>query len=157
VLKHSVTPVTATATSGTATSAADGHSDFGWNGQADQTLWTSDAPLPQSVTLDLGRVFSRLDTLTCLPRQNTATDFSFDTFITEGNITAYRVSVSVNGTTFKEVAHGSWAGDHALKRVRFRPATARYVRLEALAAVGGGPAIASEIGCGGTDVRPRPV
>ncbi|HEX6468514.1 MAG TPA: discoidin domain-containing protein, partial [Streptosporangiaceae bacterium] len=77
-------------------------------------------------------------------------------FITEGNITAYRVSVSVDGTAFRAVARGSWAGDHTLKRVRFRPATARYVRLEALDAVGGAAAIAHEIGCGGTNVRPRP-
>jgi alpha-L-fucosidase len=156
VLMHPVTPVTATATSGTATAAVDGHNDFGWNGQADQTLWTSAGPLPQAVTLDLGRVFSRLDTLTYLPRQNTVTDYSFDTFITDGNITRYRVSVSVNGSTFKEVARGTWAGDNAIKRARFRPATARYVRLEALAAVGGTAAIASEIGCGGTNHRPRP-
>jgi alpha-L-fucosidase len=156
VLMHPVTPVTATATSGTATAAVDGHNDFGWNGQADQTLWTSAGPLPQAVTLDLGRVFSRLDTLTYLPRQNTVTDYSFDTFITDGNITRYRVSVSVNGSTFKEVARGTWAGDNAIKRARFRPATARYVRLEALAAVGGTAAIAGEIGCGGTNHRPRP-
>ncbi|HEX6472979.1 MAG TPA: hypothetical protein VF069_28070, partial [Streptosporangiaceae bacterium] len=74
---------------------------------------------------DLGRVRSRLDTLTYLPRQDTAADFSFEPFITEGNITAYRVSVSVDGTAFRAVARGSWAGDHTLKRVRFRPATAR--------------------------------
>jgi alpha-L-fucosidase len=157
VLKHPVTPVAAAATSGTAAAAVDGHSDFGWNGQADQTLWTSTEPLPQAATLDLGRVFSRLDTLTYLPRQNTATDFSFETFITEGNITSYRVSVSVNGTDFREVARGSWAGDHTLKRVRFGAATARYVRLVALDAVGGTAAIASEIGVGGTDIRPRPL
>jgi alpha-L-fucosidase len=156
VLRHPVTPVAVTATSGTAAAAIDGHSDFGWNGQADQTLWTSSGPLPQAVTLDLGRVFSRLDTLTYLPRQNTTADFSFDTFVTEGNITSYRVSVSIDGTTFRQVARGSWTGDHTLKRARFRAATARYVRLEALAAVGGAVAVVSEIGCGGTGPRPRP-
>jgi alpha-L-fucosidase len=156
VLRHPVTPVSATATSGDAAAAIDGHSDYGWNGQADQTLWTSAGPLPQAVTLDLGRRYSDLDTFTYLPRQDTVTPYSFDEFATTGNITAYRVSVSVDGTTFKEVAKGAWAADHTLKRVRFRSATARYVRLEALSAVGGGSAIAGQLDCGGTDRRPRP-
>jgi alpha-L-fucosidase len=148
VLRYPVTPVSAGA-------AVDGHSDFGWNGQADQTLWTSAAPLPQSITLDLGRRYSGIDTLTYLPRQDTETAWSFDRFVTEGNITGYRVAVSVDGASFRQVARGSWAADHTLKRARFRATTARYVRLDALSAAGGGAAIVSEIGCGGTDARPR--
>ena len=151
MLRFPVTPVSATAPA-----AVDGHSDFGWNGQADQTLWTA-GPLPQSVTLDLGRPYSGIDTLTYLPRQDTASPWSFETFLTEGNITRYRVSVSVDGAAFRHVASGSWAADHALKSARFRAARARYVRLEALSAVGGATAIASEIGCGGTNSRPRAV
>ena len=151
VLRHPVTPVSATAPA-----AADGHSDFGWNGQADQTLWTA-GPLPQSVTLDLGRPYAGIDTLTYLPRQDTETPWSFERFVTDGNITRYRVWVSVDGTSFRKVAGGPWAADHMLKQARFRPATARYVRLEALAAVGGAAPIASEIGCGGTNTRPRAV
>jgi alpha-L-fucosidase len=155
VLSYPLTPAAAVATSGDATAAIDGHSDFGWNGQADQTLWTSAAALPQSITLDLGCRHCGIDTLTYLPRQDTATPWSFDTFVTDGNITAYRVSVSVDGEHFREVAHGDWPADHTPKRARFHPAHARYVRLEALAAAGGGPAIAGEIGCGGTGTRPR--
>jgi alpha-L-fucosidase len=149
VLRYPVTPVSAGA-------AFDGHSDFGWNGQADQTLWTA-GPLPRSVTLDLGRPYAGIDTLTYLPRQDTESAWSFERFVTDGNITAHRISVSVDGATFRTVSRGSWAADHALKRARFRPATARYVRLEALSAVGGAAAIASELGCGGTDTRPRAV
>jgi alpha-L-fucosidase len=156
VLSHPVPTVTASATSGDPGAAIDGHSDFGWNGEADQTLWTSAAGLPQSITLDLGRRHSGLDTLTYLPRQDTETPWSFDAFITEGDITEYRVSVSVDGSVFRTVARGSWPPDHTPKRATFRPAHARYVRLEALATVGGGPAIASEVGCGGTRARPRP-
>ncbi|MEV5754910.1 discoidin domain-containing protein [Actinoallomurus sp. NPDC052308] len=139
-----------------AAKAIDGHSDYGWNGEADQSLWTSTGPLPQAVTLDLGRRYSGLDTFTYLPRQDTVTPYSFDAFVTTGNITAYRISVSINGTTFKQVANGTWAPDHALKHVRFRPATARYIRLEALSAVGGEAAIAGQLDCGTTDHRPRP-
>lgn len=157
VLRHPVTAASATATSGDAAGAVDGHSDYGWNGEADQTLWVSGAGLPQAVTVDLGRRYSGLDTFTYLPRQDTETPFSFATFVTTGNVTAYRVSVSVDGSAFTEVAAGSWAADHTLKHARFRPATARYVRLEALATDGGGPAIASELDCGGTLTRPRPI
>jgi alpha-L-fucosidase len=152
VLRFPVTPVSATAPA-----AVDGHSDFGWNGQADQTLWTSEAPLPQSVTLDLGRPYAGIDTLTYLPRQDTESPWSFERFVTDGNITRYRVSVGVDGTSFRQVAGGSWAADHTLKQARFRATRARYVRLEALSAVGGTAAAASEIGCGGTNVRPRAV
>jgi hypothetical protein len=34
---------------------------------------------------------------------------SFERFVTDGNITAHRVSVSVDGTSFRTVAQGSWA------------------------------------------------
>jgi alpha-L-fucosidase len=147
VLRFPLTPVSATGPA-----AVDGHSDFGWNGQADQTL----ATLDPSVTLDLGRAFTGIDTLTYLPRQDTETPYSFDQFVTTGNITSYRVSASMDGTSFHTVATGRWAPDHALKQARFRHrVTARYLRLESLSAVGDGPGIASEVGCGGVDRRPR--
>ncbi|WP_433470110.1 discoidin domain-containing protein [Spirillospora sp. CA-128828] len=144
-----LTPVSATEPA-----AVDGHSDYGWNGQADQTL----ATLDPSVTLDLGRAFTDIDTLTYLPRQDTETPYSFERFITEGTITEYRVSAGVDGASFRTVAEGRWAPDHTLKQARFRtPTTARYIRLEALAAVGDGPGIASEVGCGAARTRPRPL
>jgi alpha-L-fucosidase len=150
-----VTPVSATATSGNAALAIDGMSDFGWNGEATQTLWTSDLPLPQSVTLDLGGVYSGIDMLTYLPRQDTATPFVLANFDTAGNVTAYRVSASEDGTRFREVARGQWMADHTLKQARFHPTRARYLRLEALDTAGGGAAVASEIDCGGVDDRPE--
>jgi alpha-L-fucosidase len=149
VLRFPLTPV-----SSTAPAAVDGHSDYGWNGQADQTL----ATLDPSITLDLGRAFTGIDTFTYLPRQDTETPYSFERFVTEGNVTEYRVSISLDGTSFRPVATGRWAPDHALKQARFRtPVTARHLRLEALASVGDAPATASEIGCGGLNDRPRPL
>lgn len=147
VILHPVTAASATATSGNAAAAVDGHSDFGWSGQADQTLWTSDPVLPQSITLDLGAV-QLIDTLSYLPRQDTVTAWSFASFVTTGNITAYRVSTGRDGAGFRVVTEGSWPADHSRKVARFEPVHARFVRLEALAADGGGAAIASEVGCG---------
>jgi alpha-L-fucosidase len=155
VLRYPLTPVSATATDGAAAATVDGHNDYGWNGQADQTLWTSATPLPQPITVDLGRRYSGIDTLTYLPRQDLVTPGSLDQLVTDGNIVRYRVSVSADGISYAPVATGRWAADHTAKRACFRRATARYVRLEALSTVGGGPAVVSEVGCGGTDTRPR--
>jgi alpha-L-fucosidase len=141
-----ITAGSAIATSGDPKAAIDGHSDFGWNGQADQTLWQPTAPLPQSITLDLGRIH-HIDTATYLPRQDAATPFTYD-YLTDGNITAYRVSVSRGGSQFHEVARGTWAPDHTLKQAHFHPTPARYLRLEALSTAGSAPAQASEIACG---------
>ncbi len=156
VLKYPITPVTATAASGDAASAIDGHSDFGWNGEADQTLWTPTDPLPQAVTLDLGRIYAGIDRVTYLPRQDTATAWAYD-YLTDGNITSYRASVSTDGRRFDEVARGSWAADHSLKQAAFASVRARYVRLEALAVAGSGPVMASEVECGGTNRSPRSI
>ena len=142
--------VAATATSGNPAAPIDGHSDFGWNGQADQTLWTSDASLPQAVTLDLGRVRHGIDTMTYLPRQDTTTPFTYS-YLTDGNVTSYRITASRDGTDFRPVTTGTWPADHTLKTARFHRISARYLRLEARGVVGtSGAAVASEIGCGRT-------
>lgn len=149
VLRFPVTPVAATAPTGPAAAAVDGHSDYGWNGQADQTLFTGN-----SVTVDLGRVYGGLDTFTYLPRQDTVAAYSWASFVNQGNVTAYRISVSTDGTDFRPVAMGEWAADHTRKFARFRPSTARYIRLDALSAVGG-TAISSELNVGALNRRPH--
>ncbi|TDV48040.1 alpha-L-fucosidase [Actinophytocola oryzae] len=154
-LVHPVTPVAATASSGSAALAIDGHSDFGWNGLADQTLWQAEGPRPQTLTLDLGRPYSGIDTLTYLPRQDAVTPYAYD-FRTEGNITGYRVSASTDGVHFHELARGTWPGDNTLKRARFRAGRIRHLRLEVRSTVDDAPATVSELNCGGTDTRPRP-
>ncbi len=146
VLRFPVTPVSADGAA-----AVDGHSDYGWNGQADQTLFTG-----STVTIDLGKVYAGLDTFTYLPRQDTETAYSFAAFVTTGNVTSYRISVGVNGTDFHPVATGDWPADHTRKFARFHPSVARYLRFEALSAVGG-PAITSELNAGGLNTRPRPL
>ena len=134
-----VSAVAVTATSGTASSAVDGHNDSGW-----QTLWQSSGTLPQSVTIDLGSAHSNLDMLTYLPTQDGSTT---------GAITGYQVLVSSDGASFTQVASGTWAASKAIKQARFTAQTARYVRLEATAAVGG-YAVANEILVGGYADRP---
>ncbi|ROP41908.1 alpha-L-fucosidase [Saccharothrix texasensis] len=148
VLHHPVTPITATATSGTAANGIDGYLD--WSGGSVQSLWESSGPLPQSITLDLGSTYSGIDALTYLPRQDT----DGSGVVTTGNITGYRVLTSTDGTAFGEVATGTWGATKTLKHARFAPVSARYVRLEATGTVGGGDAILSEVDCGGIASRP---
>jgi alpha-L-fucosidase len=150
ILLYPVTPVSATATSGVAANAIDGKVD--WAQFARETWWESSGSLPQSVTMDLGAVWSNIDAVGYLPRQDRATVSAPQ--VTTGNITGYRVYTSTNGTAFTQVASGTWAGTKALKYARFPAVNARYVRLEATATVGGGPAIINELDCGGIAARP---
>jgi alpha-L-fucosidase len=148
-----LTPVAATATSGSAGLAIDGYNDSpkGVNNtmhsSKGESLWTSTGALPQSVTLNLGKSYDAIDMLEYLPQRNSGT--------TAGNITSYKVYVSTDNVTFSQVASGTWAADptfHGLmspERVQFPAQTAQYVRLEAVAVAGGGTsAIIGELAVG---------
>ena len=152
------TAVSATATSGNAAPAVDGYNDWtnGVNNTLNGTghgesLWTSTGALPQSVTINLGKVTSGIDMLEYLPQRHTGT--------TAGNITSYKVLVSSDNVTFTQVAAGVWAADpayHGLlvpQRVQFAPQAAQYVRLEADAVAGAATrAIAGEVAVGSSMV-----
>jgi alpha-L-fucosidase len=151
-LEHPITPVAVTATSGTALNAVDGFLDRA-NATAFQTLWQSTGTLPQSVTLDLGKSYDNIAYLFYMPRRETGN--------TTGNITSYRIYTSVNGTTFTQITtgtavgggtFGTWAADANIKRVSFTPQTARYVRLEAVAAAGGGTAVICDLSVGASGI-----
>jgi alpha-galactosidase len=123
VPQSSITATATSAHSGYPPSAAvDGEQGTIWHDE-----FSPQAPLPQSVTLDLGSV-QRVAGVTYQPRlDGTST----------GTITAYRAELSSDGTTYSPVASGNWADDSSLKSVTFAPATARYVRLVATAGDGG--------------------
>lgn len=115
----------------TATSAHDGYpASAVVDGQL-STIWHDEfspqAPLPQSVTIDLGRART-VDGLTYQPRLDASTT---------GTVTGYRVEVSTDGQAFTTVSSGTWPDDRALKSVAFAPVQARYVRLDATAGDGG--------------------
>jgi O-glycosyl hydrolase len=82
--------------------------------------------LPQSVTLDLGRA-REIQALTYQPRIDNQP---------AGMITRYAVSLSTDGRTFTTAADGRWPVSTATKVARWPARRARYVRLEALEAVG---------------------
>jgi len=156
-LEHPVTPVSATATSGTAAYAIDGMNDF-VSGQTVQQIWQSSSPLPQSVTLDFGSVYNNIEYLGCMPRQDHVTNGDVTSAsVTTGNITSYNIYASTDGTTFTKVTSGTWAADGMIKRVQFTPTKARYLRLEATAASGATYAVVQEIDAGGITLKPTVV
>lgn len=111
--------------------------DFGHNYLAehaiDDHLWSTwrsrfdpVAPLPQAITLDLGK-------------PTTVAGITYTPAVTAsaGVIVGYTVAVSGNGTDFTEVTNGYWQATLATKTAAFeRPVQARYVRLEATAVHG---------------------
>jgi alpha-L-fucosidase len=127
IVDYPITPVSASSTSGNPLLAIDGLND-GAQGPRYQTLWVSDAVMPQSITLDLGKVYSHIDLLLYLPRREPGN--------TLGNITSYRILVSSNGKDFTLVSSGKWSPDQSIKRAEFNPQTTRYIRFEAVEANG---------------------
>jgi O-glycosyl hydrolase len=116
----------------TATSFQPGYEPANAIGHGSGSFWhTAYAPkqdlLPQSITLDLGRV-ATVKGLRYLPRQDGQAN---------GRITDYRVLVSMDARSFTPVAAGTWPDDGESKVARFDPVTCRYVRLEAVAGHGG--------------------
>jgi alpha-L-fucosidase len=135
-IERPYTPVSATATSGTAKNAIDGLNDNNFN-----TMWQVSGALPQSITLDLGQSRPDVGIVSVTPR------YANNRGVTDGNITSYRILAGSNDSTLAEVAAGTWPADAKLQVVTFPPTAARYVRVEVRAA--NGTAAATEISVGG--------
>jgi alpha-L-fucosidase len=122
IVERPYTPLTATATSGTAASAIDAVNDV-----TSHTIWKSSNGMPQSVTMDLGQVRPDVGKLSVLP------PYARTGPTTSGNVTSWGILVSSDNLTFTEVATGTWPGDAKLHTAVFGPVAARYVRFEARA------------------------
>jgi alpha-L-fucosidase len=151
VIESPITPVSATATSGTAANAIDDHNDWS-GGSIFQQLWQSTGSLPQSVTLDLGKVYDNITYLFYLPRRESGN--------TTGNITGYQINYSSDNSTWTQIttgtmvgggtsAFGTWPATSAVKKVQFAAVSARYVKLTATAVNGGTSAVINEVAVGG--------
>ncbi len=131
--QYPVTPVSAYATAYRAgegpLNAIEGLSDKGY--EFCWSTWGLASPLPHSITIDLGGVWSNVSTLEYLPKQWGRTNS------TDGDITSYTISTSTDGTNFTQVASGTWAGNQTLKVVEWPARNVGFVRLQAKAATGG--------------------
>lgn len=88
------------------------------------------AALPQSITIDLGGVFSGVSALEYLPKQWGRNG------MTEGDITSYVVFTSTDGVGFTQRASGSWVANRELKFAEWANCDAAYVRIQVNAASG---------------------
>ena len=130
------TPVSATASSDDANAAIDGKNDTDFI-----SMWQPTGALPQTITLDLGRVQPDVGWLGVVPR------YHHEASSKDGNVTSYRIATSADGDTFSEASVGTWPADGRMKVATFGPVPARYVRFE-IRAANGKPAI-TEITVGG--------
>lgn len=115
-----------------AENAIDGKEDTFWHCE-----WGNNAaPLPHSLTIDLGESREDLFQLSYLPRQDKDSN---------GIVTKYKILVSnaekelsaLEASDFKEVRTGVWAEDKAEKTTVFRTEKAvRFLRFEVTAGVG---------------------
>jgi galactosylceramidase len=108
--------------------AIDGDERTFWH-----SAWEPVAPLPQSITLDLGGTFE-VDMVTYLPRQNGP----------NGIITEYNLYTSPDGVQFQKATSGKWENSKAIKIAKFSAVKAAFIKLEAVAGVNGN-ASAAEI------------
>jgi len=123
------TPVSATASSGDANAAIDGKNDTDFI-----SMWQPTGALPQTLTLDLGRVQPDVGWLGYVPR------YHHEASSKDGNVTDYRILTSVDGQTFTAATAGTWPADGRMKVATFGPVPARYVRFE-IRAANGSPAV----------------
>ncbi|NUT93063.1 MAG: alpha-L-fucosidase [Saccharothrix sp.] len=145
--EHPVTPVNAYATAFRTGEgplhAIDGLSDVRY-----ETCWSTwGLPLPQSITIDLGGVWSNVSTLEYLPKQWNRTNS------TDGDITSYTILTSTDGVTFTQVAAGTWAGNGKYKVVEWPNRNVGFVRIRVDAATGGYANIGG-VRIGGRSVKP---
>lgn len=136
-IEYPVIPVSASATSGDALNAIDGKNDRFY-----YSVWQTSTSLPQSITIDLGKVYDDISIIYCVPMYKTVA-----TVVNNGSIESYEISASMDNINFTSVISGTWNGDTKMKVASFTPTTARYIKVEALSAIDGYAAVTEfEIG-----------
>ena len=136
-IEYPVIPVSASATSGNASYAIDGINDRYY-----YSVWQSSSSLPQSITIDLGKIYSNISIINCVPKYKTVA-----TPVTNGSIESYNIYLSTDSISYTLISNGTWEGNTKMKVVNFSPTDARYIKVEALTAVDGYAAVTEfEIG-----------
>ena len=127
--------------------AIDGRSDVRF--ETCWSTWGGNRTLPQTITIDLGGVWTNVSTLEYLPKQ-----WNRDGSNTNGDITAARISTSTNGVDFTEVAVVNWAADQRPKIAEWPNRNVGFVRVHVTAAAGG-YANMNGVHIGGRSARPQ--
>jgi alpha-L-fucosidase len=112
------------------------------------STWGGNRTLPQTITIDLGGVWSNVSTLEYLPKQWNRTNSS------DGDITAATISTSTDGVAFTTVATVNWAANGRVKLAEWTNRNVGFVRIHVTAATGGYVNI-NGVHIGGRSVRPQ--
>jgi alpha-galactosidase len=117
--------VPASSETATASSSNDGYPPSNAIDGQLTTIWHSEfspvqQPLPVTFTIEVGAART-VDGLVYQPRLDQAGG--------TGTITGYTVAVSTDGTSWQDVATGSWDPDGSVKSASFAPVTARYLQI----------------------------
>lgn len=124
-IEYPVIPDSAWSTSGIANNAIDGINDRYF-----YSVWRSSSSLPQSITMDLGKVYNGICILNYVPKYKKVA-----TRVNDGSIKSYQIYLSSDNKNYNVVASGKWNGDTKMKTVTFQPSPARYIKVEVLSAV----------------------
>ncbi|GHH65444.1 RICIN domain-containing protein [Promicromonospora soli] len=112
------------------------------------STWGGGRTLPQTITIDLGGVWSNVSTLEYLPKQWNRSNS------TDGDITAATIATSTDGVTFTTVATVNWAADGRFKLAEWANRDVGFVRIHVTAASGGYVNV-NGVHVGGRSVRPQ--
>ncbi|WP_082404637.1 alpha-L-fucosidase [Saccharothrix sp. NRRL B-16348] len=112
------------------------------------STWGGARTLPQTITIDLGGVWSNVSTLEYLPKQWNRTN------ATDGDITAATIATSTDGVAFTTVATVNWAANPRLKLAEWTNRDVGFVRITVTAATGGYVNV-NGVHVGGRSVRPQ--
>jgi alpha-L-fucosidase len=123
-LLHEIMCDTATATSGNALFAIEGRK----NPHGNYTNWITEKPLPQTITLDLGAVYSGIECLQIVPLHTSNRRRS----LRNGNITHCKIYISTDGENYELSSEENWLADGNMKTAEFHDISARYIRVEIL-------------------------
>lgn len=121
ILKNQMTATAFSAQPGSeASKAIDGDPNSVWH-----TKWDGSDKLPQSIIINLGKI-RNISQFRYAPRTDAG----------NGTIQTYNLYVSTDGTNYTQISTGTWTRNNIKKYVQFTPVDARYVKLEAVVAVG---------------------
>ncbi|MBB5803493.1 alpha-L-fucosidase [Saccharothrix ecbatanensis] len=112
------------------------------------STWGENRALSQTITIDLGGVWSNVSTLEYLPKQWRRSNS------TDGDITAATISTSTDGIDFTTVATVRWAADQRLKLAEWGNRDVGFVRVHVTEATGGYANI-NGLHIGGRSARPQ--
>ena len=110
----------------------------------------SDSSAVQTITLDLGAIYEKLNRVQIIPNHRCKP--GPETSLSEGSILHLITYASENNIDFIKVAENKWAASGQYREVIFPESSARFIKLEILE-TNGENAIIAEIDVGGS-LRP---